>query len=133
MDNLPVHVNARIPAAIEEEGHIVRYLPPYSPDFNPIELMWAVLKAWIRRWHLYTQELYRDYGEFLERAIRESRCDFFARKQFQHAAGGIHIEQAELERLRRELERFERGVEVEGLGELTTSFNIAMSAHETLT
>jgi len=45
MDNLPVHVNARIPAAIKEEGHIIRYLPLYSPDFNPIELIWAVLKA----------------------------------------------------------------------------------------
>ena len=47
-------------------------------------------------------------------------------------AGGIYIEQAELERLRRELERFERGVEVEGLGELTTSFNNAMSADNSL-
>jgi hypothetical protein len=45
----------------------------------------------------------------------------------------MHIEQAELGRLRRELERFERSVEVKGLGELTTSFNIAISAHETLT
>ena len=49
MDNLPVYVNARIPAAIKEEGHIIRYLPLYLPDFNPIELIWAVLKAWIRR------------------------------------------------------------------------------------
>ena len=45
IDNLPVHVNARIPAAIKEEGHIIRYLPPYLPDFNLIKLMWAVLKA----------------------------------------------------------------------------------------
>lgn len=45
IDNLRVHVNKQIPAAIEEEGYIVRYLPPYLPDFNPIELMWAVLKA----------------------------------------------------------------------------------------
>ena len=125
MDNLRVHVNARIPAAIEEEGHIIRYLPPYSPDFNPIELMWAVLKAWIRRWHLYTREFCCNYSEFLERAIRESRCDSFARQQFQHAAGGIYIEQAELERLRRQLEQFKRGVEVQGLEELTAAFNVA--------
>ena len=47
--------------------------------------------------------------------------------------GGIHIEQAKLERLRRKLERFECGVKAKGLGELTTFFNIAISASETLT
>jgi transposase len=45
IDNLPVYINARIPAAIKEEGYIIYYLPPYSPDFNPIKLIWAVLKA----------------------------------------------------------------------------------------
>ena len=39
MDNLPVHVNAWIPATIKEEGHIVCYMPPYLPDFNPIKLI----------------------------------------------------------------------------------------------
>jgi len=43
-------------------------------------------------------------------------------------AEGIYIEQTELEYLRRKLERFERGVEVKDLRELTTSFNIAISA-----
>jgi len=46
---------------------------------------------------------------------------------------GIYIEQAELGCLRRELEQFKRGVKVKGLRELTTSFNIAISAHKTLT
>ena len=45
MDNLRVHVNMRILAAIKEEGYIVYYLLPYSPDFNPIKLIWTVLKA----------------------------------------------------------------------------------------
>ena len=45
IDNLPVYINARIPAAIKKEGHIIYYLPLYSPDFNLIDLMWAVLKA----------------------------------------------------------------------------------------
>ena len=39
IDNLPVYVNARIPAAIEEEGYIIRYLPLYLLDFNPIKLI----------------------------------------------------------------------------------------------
>ena len=37
IDNLPVHINVRIPAAIEEEGYIICYLPLYLPDFNPIK------------------------------------------------------------------------------------------------
>ena len=45
IDNLLVYINARIPAAIEEEGYIIRYLLLYSLDFNLIEFMWAVLKA----------------------------------------------------------------------------------------
>ena len=48
-------------------------------------------------------------------------------------AGGIYIEQAELKCLRRELQRFKRGVKAKGLVELTTSFNIAISACKTLT
>jgi len=39
IDNLPVYVNARILAAIKEESYIIRYLPPYLLDFNPIKLI----------------------------------------------------------------------------------------------
>ena len=45
IDNLPVHINAQILAAIKEEGYIIHYLPLYLPDFNLIELIWAVLKV----------------------------------------------------------------------------------------
>ncbi len=49
MDNASIHCNARIEELITSHGCEVRYLPPYSPDFNPIELSFSVLKAWIRR------------------------------------------------------------------------------------
>ena len=78
MDNLPVHINMQIPAAIEEEGYIIYYLLLYSPDFNSIKFIWAILKAWICHWHLYTWELHYNYNEFLKQAIHESRCDSFA-------------------------------------------------------
>ncbi len=43
MDNLPAHKNAAIRNAIESKGATLRYLPPYSPDFNPIENAFAKL------------------------------------------------------------------------------------------
>ena len=49
MDNLPAHKVAGVRAAIEAAGAQVRLLPPYSPDFNPIELAFAKLKALLRR------------------------------------------------------------------------------------
>ena len=48
MDNLAVHKQAAVRAAIEHVGATVRLLPPYSPDFNPIELAFAKLKAFFR-------------------------------------------------------------------------------------
>jgi transposase len=49
MDNLPAHKVAGVRAAIEAMGARLRLLPPYSPDFNPIELAFAKLKALLRR------------------------------------------------------------------------------------
>lgn len=48
MDNLAAHKNAAIRAAIEAKGAELRYLPPYSPDLNPIENAFAKLKAILR-------------------------------------------------------------------------------------
>src|SRR6476660_2785362 len=48
MDNLAVHKQPEVPAAIEAVGAQLRLLPPYSPDFNPIELAFAKLKAFLR-------------------------------------------------------------------------------------
>jgi len=49
MDNLPAHKVAGIREAIEMAGAVVLYLPPYSPDFNPIEHAFAKLKAFLRK------------------------------------------------------------------------------------
>src|SRR5258708_7895816 len=48
LDNLAVHKQPAVRAAIEASGAQLRFLPPYSPDFNPIELAFAKLKAFIR-------------------------------------------------------------------------------------
>jgi len=48
MDNLPAHRVSGIRGAIEAAGATLLYLPPYSPDLNPIELAFAKLKAFLR-------------------------------------------------------------------------------------
>jgi len=48
LDNLAVHKQPEVRTAIEAVGAQLRFLPPYSPDFNPIELAFAKLKALLR-------------------------------------------------------------------------------------
>jgi len=49
MDNLPAHKVTGIRQAIEAAGAQLLYLPPYSPDFNPIEMAFSKLKALLRK------------------------------------------------------------------------------------
>lgn len=49
MDNLPAHKVAGVRHAIEAAGARLLYLPPYSPDFNPIEQAFSKLKAILRK------------------------------------------------------------------------------------
>lgn len=49
MDNLAAHKVAGVRETIEAAGATVAYLPPYSPDFNPIELLFSKLKSLLRR------------------------------------------------------------------------------------
>jgi transposase len=49
MDNLPSHRVSGVREAIEAAGATRLFLPPYSPDFNPIEQLFAKLKAWLRK------------------------------------------------------------------------------------
>ena len=49
MDNLSSHKAAGVREAIEATGASLRYLPPYSPDLNPIEQLFAKLKAILRK------------------------------------------------------------------------------------
>ena len=59
MDNLSAHKGCQVRDAIEAAGARLLYLPPYSPDFNPIENAFAKLKVLLRKaaersvvWHL---------------------------------------------------------------------------------
>ncbi|WP_185927947.1 transposase, partial [Pseudorhizobium endolithicum] len=49
MDNLPAHKISGVRDAIEKVGARLLFLPPYSPDFNPIEMAFSKLKALLRK------------------------------------------------------------------------------------
>jgi transposase len=49
LDNLSPHKRPSVTAAIEAVGAEVWFLPPYSPDLNPIEKMWSKIKAFLRK------------------------------------------------------------------------------------
>jgi transposase len=49
MDNLNAHKTRAVRALLDGSGLSYHYLPPYSPDLNPIELAWAKVKAGLRK------------------------------------------------------------------------------------
>jgi len=48
LDNARIHHRATLQQAVEKAGHSLLFLPPYSPDFNPIELVWSWFKHQVR-------------------------------------------------------------------------------------
>ncbi len=68
LDNLPAHKVAGVREAIAAAGGTVMYLPPYSPDLNPIEMAFAKLKTLLRRCRARTrEELWTVVGQLLDR------------------------------------------------------------------
>lgn len=52
MDNMRSHHVKAVREILEAKGRKVLYLPPYSPDLNPIEKMWSKMKAILRKWKI---------------------------------------------------------------------------------
>ena len=79
MDNLPAHKNVAIRNAIEAVGAHLIYLPPYSPDLNPIELAFAKLKAILRKAAARTvDDLWAAIRDAIPRFTPEECANFFA-------------------------------------------------------
>ena len=49
MDNARIHYDANLISLLEGLGGHVVFLPPYSPDYNPIETAFSIIKSWIKR------------------------------------------------------------------------------------
>jgi transposase len=74
LDNLAAHKVDGVRQAIAATGASVLYLPPYSPDLNPIEQLFAKLKALLRKAAARTKdELWQAIGRLLE-TVPESEC-----------------------------------------------------------
>jgi transposase len=61
LDNASFHKGKDMLKAVEEAGHILLYLPPYSPDLNLIEPKWAQAKAVRRKYRCDIQQLFTKY------------------------------------------------------------------------
>jgi transposase len=73
-DNLPSHKVAGVRSAIEATGASLRHLPPYSPDFNPIENLFAKLKALLKKAaHRTVEALWQEIGTVLD-AFSPNEC-----------------------------------------------------------
>ena len=66
MDNMRSHHVKAVREILEAKGMKVLYLPPYSPDLNPIEKMWSKMKAILRKWKIRCLEQLPDA---IERAL----------------------------------------------------------------
>ena len=68
LDNASIHKSAQLRHMCEERGVLLKFLPPYSPDFNPIKATFKDLKAWIKRNYRLAAD-FEDFGNFLEFAV----------------------------------------------------------------
>ena len=86
MDNLPAHKMAAVRDTLARAGLQVFYLPPYSPDMNPIEMAFAKLKALLRQDPARTIDtLWRRLGALLDTFTPAECANFFRHAGYTHS------------------------------------------------
>jgi transposase len=87
MDNLSSHKGGRVRELIEGKGCELLYLPPYSPDLNPIEEAFAKIKALLRKAGARTREaLIEAIGRALEAVTAKDAHSFFEHRGYRAVA-----------------------------------------------
>jgi len=77
MDNVGIHLVDGVEDAIEARGARVYHLPPYSPDLNPIEQLYARLKSFLRKMKARTvDKLWKTIASFLK-TVSKSECEAY--------------------------------------------------------
>ena len=82
MDNCSIYLAAEIRELCDEAGVVIRYLPLYSPDFNPIEELFSVVKAWMKRHYELVHTM--SFREFLYAAIDACSRPQLAKAHFRY-------------------------------------------------
>lgn len=75
MDNLRTHHCNFVEELIRAAGAIPLYLPPYSPDLNPIEKMWSKMKAVLRKWRIRVKEKLIPAAKVALNMVSRSDCE----------------------------------------------------------
>jgi transposase len=79
MDNLSSHKVSGIKELIVQTGASIEYLPPYSPDLNPVENMWSKVKSFLRKSRERSKEtLLKAVGEALKQISHSDALSWFA-------------------------------------------------------
>ena len=86
LDNLPAHKVAGLAELVEARGAHLLYLPPYSPDFNPIKPAFSKLKTWLRT----AQARTRDALETVIQTATEWVTEADAKNWFDHCGYHVH-------------------------------------------
>lgn len=84
IDNASIHISKRITSMCEQAGIQLEYLPPYSPDFNPIELSFNKLKTWIKR-NIRDAKAFSTFSNFLAFGVNSMDTAAYAPAWFWHA------------------------------------------------
>jgi transposase len=98
IDNASIHCDLSIADAIRIQEYLIRYLPPYSSNYNPIKLSFSILKSWIRRrfykiWPFFENS----FGDFLIECVINNRCNRFGEAHFRHNNNRNYIFNGDLE------------------------------------
>jgi len=83
LDNASIHKLKRLQELCDQVGIILKFLPPYLPDLNPIKATFKDLKAWIKRNHILAVN-FKSFNIFLEFAISQA-CGVYIEGHFKRA------------------------------------------------
>ena len=82
MDNCSTHLVHEVREVCDRYGVILMFLPLYSPDFNPIEELFSVIKAWLKKHHELARTM--QFKQFLQSAVDACNQPRFVKAHFEH-------------------------------------------------
>ena len=128
LDNVSIHTTAALIKLVQDADHIIKFLPPYTPEYNPIKLSFSVIKKWMKRNYFHERGQYQTYGDYLEMVVAESGCDRFAHRHFRHAAKGCYLMRDEWEALQERNRLTDLGlIDGDGLSDIQSSSDVEAS------